>query len=68
LINGGIYLMHKDLILESGMHGTFSLEKDIFPGACSNNIMMGVEFGDYFLDIGIPADLDRAKHELPSIG
>jgi len=68
LINGGIYLMQREFILGSGFHGTFSLEKELFPRACSEKILIGVEYDDYFLDIGIPEDLERAQKELVSIG
>src|SRR4030095_14159596 len=63
-INGGIYLLKKELF--SGLHfpEKFSFEKDLMEEYCSTHNFYGFVFDDYFIDIGIPEDYERAKKEL----
>jgi len=65
LINAGTYLMRRDLF--DGWQGpdTFSFEKDFLaPDIARLNIRPFVTTG-WFLDIGTPADYDRAQCALP---
>lgn len=62
-INGGIYLIDKDLFDDFNLPEVFSFEKFL-----EENVeripMVGVVFDDYFIDIGVPEDYERANLEL----
>ena len=63
-INGGIYLMARDL-LHDAPEGNFSLEQDfLMRRAVPMNAFLSE---GYFLDIGIPEDYRRAQRELPTL-
>ncbi|HED1070382.1 nucleotidyltransferase family protein [Campylobacter jejuni] len=62
LINGGIYLLAKDIFNEFDLEKKFSFEeflqenyKKLKTRACI--------FDDYFIDIGVPRDYERFKNE-----
>ena len=67
LINGGVYVINKDLFKKAeAIEGTilphrFSFEKDILEKHILPLHYQGKEFGGYFIDIGIPEDYDRAQ-------
>lgn len=64
-INGGVYILNKDLYLTTTLQGTnFSIEKDFFEKELNSLVFKGFEFNGYFIDIGIPEDYTRAQHEL----
>jgi D-glycero-D-manno-heptose 1,7-bisphosphate phosphatase len=63
-INGGIYGLSRDIVTCIG-EGPVSLESTIFPVLAQQGLLRGVEFDGYFIDIGIPEDLERARAELP---
>ncbi len=63
-INGGIYLVNKSLLENSGLSGRFSLEKDFFEKRFMDVKMQAFKSEDYFIDIGIPEDYERAQYEL----
>lgn len=63
-INGGIYALSREIISDIG-EGPVSLEGDVFPGMARRGLLRGKTFKDYFIDIGIPEDLERARLELP---
>jgi D-glycero-alpha-D-manno-heptose 1-phosphate guanylyltransferase len=64
LINGGVYLFRRKLLdlIPSGK--ALSLEREVFPSLTPTNLH-GFVTSTYFIDIGIPADLERAQSELP---
>ena len=63
LINGGIYLIHKNIFDTWDLPQKFSLEKDFFEKYVHEmNIKVCISEG-YFLDIGIPEDYKRAQYE-----
>lgn len=62
-INGGVYILEKLLLMEPELRGRFSIEKDFFERYCSYSRMYGFSSKDYFLDIGIPEDFNKAQHE-----
>jgi NDP-sugar pyrophosphorylase family protein len=65
LINGGLYCLRRaaiDLLPE----GPSSLERDLFPLLAQQQHLIGLPFGGYFLDIGLPETLARAQTELPA--
>ena len=60
LINAGIYLVRKEIVSGLPAGKPISLEKDVFPGLLSGPVY-GVVSDGLFIDIGIPADLERAQ-------
>jgi D,D-heptose 1,7-bisphosphate phosphatase len=63
-INGGIYALSR-AVVETIPDGKISLEGDIFPSLAARGSIRGREFDGYFIDIGVPQDLERAQTELP---
>jgi D-glycero-alpha-D-manno-heptose 1-phosphate guanylyltransferase len=66
LINGGLYYFSKKLYGKISVPEVFSFEKDVLEKYVSTLAMRGKVFDDYFIDIGIPEDYERAQHELPA--
>ena len=66
-INGGIYLLKKALFEGLNLPEKFSFEKDFMEKYCSTENFHGFTFDNYFIDIGIPEDYERAKKELEEI-
>ena len=62
-INGGIYLINKAFFLSHNLPEKFSLEKDFFEKIYKNHKILGILCRQYFIDIGIPADYERAQHD-----
>ena len=67
LINGGIYIIRKSTLLSSAFPEKFSFETDFLISSCKTNYLQGIEYQDYFLDIGIPEDYLRAQTEFPKL-
>ena len=66
LINAGTYLIHRDLFQDWRGPHKFSFERDFLaPGIAQLNVRPFVTKG-WFLDIGTPADYDRAQTALPN--
>jgi NDP-sugar pyrophosphorylase family protein len=65
LINGGLYLFEKKLLKLICPRLPVSLEREVFPILLSKKSVYGFECDGYFLDIGVPEDLERAQDELP---
>ena len=64
LINGGIYALKKEALLNSTQPANFSFETDfLYPSVELGNIR-GIIENKYFIDIGIPEDFERAQTEL----
>ncbi len=64
LINGGIYALNVKGFLEIKFDDKFSFEKDYLEKYFSTVKMMGLVQDEYFIDIGIPEDFERAGKEL----
>lgn len=63
-INGGVYLIQKNIYLNTTPLGTnFSIEKDFFEKQLTTLQLNGFEFNSYFIDIGIPEDYAKAQHD-----
>ena len=63
-INGGVYILSKELFLKQTRPGTvFSIEKDFFEKQLKTLPMKGFEFNGYFIDIGIPEDYLKAQDD-----
>jgi D-glycero-alpha-D-manno-heptose 1-phosphate guanylyltransferase len=63
-INGGLYLVRRDLFAGAGLPRQFSFERDFLERRCDDLRIYGLVTDGYFIDIGIPADYARAQREL----
>ncbi len=63
LINGGIYRLDRRIVDRTA--AVCSLERDVLPGLAHDGLLRGTESEGWFIDIGIPPDLERAQAELP---
>lgn len=69
LINGGVYALNVAGFLKEDFPEKFSFEKDYLEKNVKNDDhekpkLYGIIQDDYFIDIGIPEDYDRAQKEL----
>jgi len=64
LINGGVYALNVAEFLSLQLHGKFSFEKDYLEKYYATQRMMGLVQDEYFIDIGIPEDLEQAGVDL----
>lgn len=64
LINGGVYLLRRDILgwIESV---PCSLEREVLPRLAERGLLFGRPYEGYFIDIGLPQDLARAQAEIP---
>jgi len=63
-INGGIYALNRERFLQEELPQKFSFEKDYLEQFFNKRIMFGLPQDEYFIDIGIPEDYERAQVEL----
>lgn len=63
-INAGIYLLNRSIL--NDIPPVCSLEQEILPALAAKGALRGTVGNGYFIDIGIPADLERAQTELPA--
>jgi len=68
LINGGIYAIQVEPFLQEGLPEKFSFEKDYLEKLYTVRPMYGVVQDEYFIDIGIPEDFEKANRELVNSG
>lgn len=66
-INGGIYLINKQQFGLLDFPEKFSFEKDFLEKLYQNQLMVASPQEGYFIDIGIPADYQRAQIEFPAL-
>lgn len=64
LINGGIYLLNRKKFETLDLPHKFSFEKDFLEKFYAADPFYGLEFGSYFIDIGIPDNYEKAKQEI----
>lgn len=65
LINGGVYMMKKDLFQSYKLPQKFSFETDFMEKHLPSLKICAMRITEYFIDIGLPADYEKAKKELP---
>ncbi len=63
-INAGIYLFDRRVL--DHVTPVCSLERDVLPGLAARGVLRATEASGYFVDIGIPDDLARARRDLPA--
>lgn len=61
VINGGVYLVNKEVFSKLKLPKTFSFEKDIMETQLQYLKIYGYEQYSYFIDIGIPSDFEKAN-------
>jgi len=61
LINGGVYILNIPTFLQLNFPQHFSFEKDYLANQLSTQKIMGLVQDEYFIDIGIPEDLQKAE-------
>jgi D-glycero-D-manno-heptose 1,7-bisphosphate phosphatase len=64
LVSGGVYALRRRIVERLAPH--CSLERDVLPELSGDDQLLGSIFGGYFVDIGVPDDLARARSEVPS--
>ncbi len=64
LINGGVYALQLASFLNEDLPEVFSFEKDYLEKLYNKRKMYGAVQDEYFIDIGIPEDYERAQKEL----
>ena len=62
-INGGIYALDRRIV--DALPAAGSLERDVLPGLAARGALRATPLPGWFVDIGVPADLARARAELP---
>jgi D-glycero-alpha-D-manno-heptose 1-phosphate guanylyltransferase len=66
LANGGVYLVHPRALAAVEQGRAASLENDLFPAFLGHGqVFSGLECPGRFIDIGVPADYQRAAEVLP---
>jgi D-glycero-alpha-D-manno-heptose 1-phosphate guanylyltransferase len=64
LINAGVYSIHKKEFLEMSWPSKFSFEKEFLEAYLHTKAMYATVQNNYFIDIGIPEDYEKAQKEL----
>ena len=66
-INAGIYILNVEQFIDKDFPEKFSFEKDYLEKHYTERKIFGVIQDRYFIDIGIPADFQKAQEELKQI-
>jgi D-glycero-alpha-D-manno-heptose 1-phosphate guanylyltransferase len=66
-INGGVYVLNVESFLDHGFPEKFSFEKEYLEKYVPGGKILGTIQNEYFIDIGIPEDYQRAQEELKQI-
>ena len=62
-INGGVYAITVSDFLSKSLPEKFSFEKDYLEKYVANGILYGLPQDEYFIDIGIPEDYEKAQKQ-----
>lgn len=68
IINGGVYLLSRDLLGAYEVGDAFSFETDFFMPNVSDLSPLAFAGDGMFIDIGVPEDYDRAQNLLSDLG
>lgn len=63
-INAGVYILNKNIFERAPAEDNFSFEIDFLAAYVNQLRPTGFPFDDYFIDIGLPEDYDRAQKDL----
>ena len=64
LINGGFYLLNTAWFKKFALPETFSFERDFIERFYKDFNFYGLEYNNYFIDIGVPEDYEKAVTDL----
>jgi D-glycero-alpha-D-manno-heptose 1-phosphate guanylyltransferase len=64
LINGGVYLIDNHVWWDGRLSDPFSFERDFLQQRIETEALYGYQADGYFIDIGVPEDLERARRDL----
>ena len=67
VINGGVYIINELFFEKAKLPQKFSMEKDVFEKLLNSFDFYGFPFSNYFIDIGIPEDYNKAKDEFKKL-
>lgn len=67
IINGGIYVIDRVTFLASPLPERFSFEKDYLEARVQEGHFRGYRSDTYFIDIGIPADYEKAQEDFKAL-
>lgn len=67
LINGGVYIINKVALTHKHLPAKCSFEKDFLERFVSEGNFYGFTADGYFIDIGIPADYEKAQHDFKTM-
>lgn len=62
-INGGVYIVRRGIIMDAALPRAFSFERDILEARYEFLREFCLISDGYFVDIGVPEDLERAQQE-----
>lgn len=60
-INAGVYVINREMLLQKNLPQKFSFEKDYLEAFVHEKNFFAQKFNDYFIDIGIPEDYQKAQ-------
>ena len=63
-INGGIYMLNRDLVTDFPMPESFSFEQDLVEPNVGRIRPLAFQSNAYFIDMGVPEDYERAQREI----
>ena len=66
-INGGVYIVNADIFLAQDFPQKFSFEKEFLEKYVGEKKFYGYTDDGYFIDIGIPADYEKAQADFKSM-
>ena len=66
-INGGVYILKTNLFDRFDLPETFSFERDLLEKHINDLKICAMNCSEYFIDIGIPKDYEKARKELPKL-
>ncbi|MEO9189119.1 MAG: HAD-IIIA family hydrolase [Acetobacteraceae bacterium] len=64
VVNAGVYVVDRAILAR--LSPTSSLERDVLPALAAEGALRGTVADGWFIDIGVPEDLARARAELPA--
>lgn len=64
LINGGVYMLNRDLFIDFPMPARFSFEQDLLEPNIDRIRPHAFQSDAYFIDMGVPEDYQRAQREI----
>lgn len=67
LINGGVYIINKAALASKELPRKHSFEKDYFERYVAEANMYGFVSNEYFIDIGIPSDFEKAQQDFKTL-